>query len=48
MQVVFANDIDKDAVQCYNSNKLLTSHGVPCTLSDIKDILNEDIPDFDI
>jgi DNA (cytosine-5)-methyltransferase 1 len=47
-QVVFANDIDRDAVQCYNTNKLLTNHGVKCTLSDIKDVLNDEIPDFDI
>lgn len=47
-KVVFANDIDKDAVQCYNSNRLLTNHGAKCTLSDIKDVQNEVIPDFDI
>lgn len=47
-EVVFANDFDKDAVTCYNSNELLRSHGSSCILEDIRNIDANDIPDFDI
>lgn len=47
-QVVFANDFDKDAATCYNSNPLLTSDGTSCRLEDIRNINADEIPDFDI
>lgn len=47
-EIVFANDFDKDASACYNSNPLLTSHGTECLLEDIRNISSESIPDFDI
>lgn len=47
-KIVFANDIDKDAATCYNSNELLTSHGVQCRVEDIRNIDSSEIPDFDI
>lgn len=47
-EIVFANDIDKDASTCYNANILLTSHGAQCKLEDIRNIDAENIPDFDI
>lgn len=47
-EVVFANDIDKDAATCYNSNPLLTEHGCKCKLEDIRNIDASEIPDFDI
>jgi DNA (cytosine-5)-methyltransferase 1 len=47
-EVVFANDFDKDATTCYNSNELLVSDGAKCLLEDIRNINAEDIPDFDI
>lgn len=46
--IVFANDFDKDAATCYNSNPLLTSHGEACRLEDIRNIDTSEIPDFDI
>ena len=46
--IVFANDFDKDAATCYNSNHLLFNTGDKCILKDIRDIASEDIPDFDI
>lgn len=46
--IVFANDFDKDAATCYNSNHLLFNTGDECILKDIRDIASEDIPDFDI
>lgn len=46
--IVFANDIDKDAQICYNANQLLTHRGVECILSDIRNIAVSDIPSFDI
>lgn len=48
MNVVFANDIDNDAVTCYNSNGLLVEDGHFCRLGDIRTIPTEEIPDFDI
>ena len=47
-QIVFANDFDKDAATCYNSNALLTAHGCQCRLEDIRNIDASEIPDFDI
>ena len=47
-QIVFANDFDKDAAICYNSNALLTAHGCQCRLEDIRNIDASEIPDFDI
>lgn len=47
-KIVFANDFDKDATTCYNSNHLLFNAGGECILKDIRDIASEDIPDFDI
>lgn len=47
-EIVFANDFDKDAATCYNSNSLLTAHGVMCRLDDIRCIDASEIPDFDI
>ena len=47
-KIVFANDFDKDASTCYNSNELLIKDGVNCTLEDIRNINADDIPDFDI
>ena len=45
-EIVFANDIDPDAANCYNANKLLK--GAPCTLGDIRNVPMESIPDFDV
>lgn len=47
-EIVFANDFDKDASTCYNSNDLLISDGAKCTLADIRSVDANDIPDFDI
>lgn len=47
-QIVFANDFDKDAATCYNSNPLLISDGSLCRLEDIRNIETSEIPDFDI
>lgn len=47
-EVVFANDFDKDAATCYNSNILLTAHGCECRLEDIRNIDASEIPNFDI
>ena len=47
-EVVFANDFDKDAATCYNSNPLLIEHGSKCRLEDIRNIDASEIPDFDI
>lgn len=46
--IVFANDFDKDAVTCYNSNELLVGDGCQCLLADIRNVANEEIPDYDI
>ena len=45
-EVVFANDIDPDAANCYNANKL--HRGARCKLGDIREISMSEIPDFDI
>ncbi len=47
-EIVFANDFDKDATMCYNSNPLLTNNGSECILKDIRMIDIKDIPEFDI
>ena len=46
--ITFANDFDKDAATCYNSNKLLANDGCKCLLKDIRSVNADDIPDFDI
>lgn len=46
--VVFANDIDPDAVTCYNSNTILSKRGNDCVLADIREIDTDRIPDFDV
>lgn len=46
--IVFANDFDQDAYNCYNSNNLLTDDGVKCRWGDIRNIKTEEIPNFDI
>lgn len=47
-EIIFANDFDKDAANCYNSNPLLTKHGTDCIIEDIRNIDANSIPDFDI
>ena len=47
-EIVFANDFDKDAADCYNSNPLLVADGAKCLLKDIREVESESIPDFDI
>lgn len=47
-EIVFANDFDRDAQTCYNSNTLLTADGANCLLADIRDVDANQIPDFDI
>jgi DNA (cytosine-5)-methyltransferase 1 len=46
--IVFANDFDQDASNCYNANPLLTADGVDCLLQDIRTVNADDIPDYDI
>lgn len=45
--VVFANDFDQDAANCYNANPLLID-GADCLLQDIRTVNADDIPDYDI
>lgn len=47
-EIVFANDFDKDASTCYNSNSMLINDGAKCLLADIRNVNADDIPDFDI
>ena len=47
-QIVFANDFDQDAANCYNANSLLTAEGTVCLLQDIRKVEADDIPDFQI
>ena len=47
-KIVFANDFDPDATNCYNANPLLVGDGVKCLLQDIRSVNSEDIPDYDI
>jgi len=46
--IVFANDFDQDASNCYNANPLLMADGVECLLQDIRTVNTDDIPDYDI
>lgn len=46
--IVFANDFDQDAANCYNANPLLTDDGVDCLLQDIRTVEADAIPDFQI
>ena len=46
--IVFANDFDQDAANCYNANHLLTADGADCLLQDIRTVEAEAIPDFQI
>lgn len=47
-RIVFANDFDQDAANCYNANPLLTADGADCLLQDIRTINANDIPNFDL
>ena len=47
-EIVFANDFDTDACECYNANPLLVNDGAECSLDDIHNIDANSIPDFDI
>lgn len=47
-EIIFANDFDSDACNCYNANPLLVNDGVQCLLEDIRSIEANDIPNFDI
>jgi DNA (cytosine-5)-methyltransferase 1 len=47
-KVVFANDFDADAANCYNSNPLLVHDGAQCLLKDIREVDAVEIPDYDI
>lgn len=46
--IVFANDFDQDAANCYNANPLLTDDGMACLLQDIRTVEADDIPNFQI
>lgn len=46
--IVFANDFDQDAANCYNANPLLTADGVNCLLQDIRTVDADNVPNFDI
>lgn len=46
--IVFANDFDQDAANCYNANPMLTADGVDCLLQDIRTVNANDIPNYDI
>ena len=47
-RIVFANDFDQDAANCYNANPLLTADGADCLLQDIRTVETDAIPDFHI
>jgi DNA (cytosine-5)-methyltransferase 1 len=47
-EIVFANDFDQDASNCYNANPLLTADGVDCLLQDIRTVEADTIPDYHI
>ena len=47
-EIVFANDIDSDATNAYNSNLKLFHHKQEAILGDVREIQTSDIPDFDI
>lgn len=46
--IVFANDFDQDAANCYNANPWLTADGVDCLLQDIRTVDANNVPPFDI
>lgn len=46
--IVFANDFDQDAVRCYNDNPLLVKDSAKSVCKDVREIANEEFPDFDI
>ena len=46
--IVFANDFDQDAANCYNANALLTADGADCLLQDIRTVEADAIPNFQI
>ena len=46
--IVFANDFDQDAANCYNANPLLTADGADCLQQDIRTVDANVVPDFDI
>lgn len=46
--IVFANDFDQDAANCYNANPLLTADGIDCLLQDIRTVDANNVPPFDI
>lgn len=46
--IVFANDFDQDAANCYNANPLLTADGASCLLQDIRTVDSNEIPNFNI
>lgn len=45
-KIIFSNDIDAAAAKVYNANRRYFNHEI--TFDDIKNIANQDIPDFDI
>ena len=47
-EIVFANDIDNDAVVSYNTNMKIFKNGAESILGDIRDISTNNMPDFDI
>ncbi|MDD5928327.1 MAG: DNA (cytosine-5-)-methyltransferase [Spirochaetales bacterium] len=47
-EIVFANDIDIDAVNSYNANSKIFKNGAKSILGDIRDIPTNNMPDFDI
>ena len=42
-RIVFANDFDADASNCYNSNSLLVKDGAECLLKDMGEVDAKDI-----
>lgn len=46
--IVFANDFDQDAANCYNANPMLIADGAECILQDIRTVNANDIPNYDI
>lgn len=49
VKIVFANDFDRDATTCYNSNLFFNHDGdCKCLLADIRNVLANDVPDYDI
>lgn len=46
--VVYANDFDHDAVECFNKNIPLYDEGASCVEKDIRDVDETEVPEFDI